>query len=199
MNNQNVKPNRWYYGLAVFVFVIGCFLFGLFLFKRLNELMDSLTRVVVPGKAEIALSEPGTYTVFYEYQSVVGNRVYSTGEALSGLECEIVSKDTGSQIPVSRSSTDLEYSFGSRKGVSVLEFTIEKSGVYEFSGWYPEGRSEIVLAIGYGLIGKIVRTIVGGLAIFLGSAAIGVVIALRVFFKRQEAERQMQGNKSSFN
>lgn len=187
MNNQNIKPSRWYYGLAILAFLVGCVLFAWFLFKNLNGLIESLTRVIVPGKTEITLSEPGTYTIFYEYQSVLGNKVYFTGEALSGLECEIVSKTKGSQIPISSSSKDLEYSFGGRKGVSVLEFTIEKPGVYQFSGWYPEGQPEIVLAMGRGFMDKLVGTIVVGMAIFLASVLIGVAIALRIFFKRQEA------------
>ncbi|MGH7890104.1 MAG: hypothetical protein ACRENF_06095, partial [Thermodesulfobacteriota bacterium] len=71
MNNQNIEPRRRYYGLAVLVFVVGCALFGWFLFRNLNGLIENLTRVIVPGKAEIMLSDPGTYTIFYEYQSVL--------------------------------------------------------------------------------------------------------------------------------
>jgi hypothetical protein len=187
MINQKIKPSRWYYCLSVLVFLVGCVLFAWFLFKNLNGLIDNLTRVIIPGKTEITLSEPGTYTIFYEYESVVGNKVYSTAEALSGLECEIVSKTKGSQIPISRSSKDLEYSFGGRKGIAILEFIIEKQGAYEFAGWYPEGQPRIVLAMGRGFMDKLVGTIVVGMAIFLASAVIGVAVALRIFFKRQEA------------
>lgn len=124
--------------------------------------------------------------MFYEYQSFVGNKLFYTEKNLAGLECTIVSQASGSRIPLSPTSIDLEYSFAGRKGVSVLEFTIEEPGIYEFSCPYPEGKSEIVLAIGQGLIGKFVRIIVGGIAIFFISAAIGVALALRTFFKRKE-------------
>jgi len=187
MNNQNIEPRRRYYGLAVLVFVVGCVLFGWFLFRNLNGLIDNLTRVIVPGKAEITLSDPGTYTIFYEYQSVLDNKLYSSREDLSGLECTINSKTSGSKIPISRPSRDLEYSFAGRKGISVLEFTVEKPGAYEFSCRHPEEQPRIVLAIGYRFMDKLVGTIVVAMVIFLSSAAIGVAIALRIFFKRQEA------------
>jgi hypothetical protein len=52
---------------------------------------------------------------------------------------------------------------------------------------YPGGQPEIVLAMACGFMDKLVGTIVLGLAIFLTSVVIGVAIALRIFFKRQEA------------
>lgn len=187
MNNQNIEPRRWYYGLAVLVFVVGCVLFGWFLFRNLNGLIDNLTRVIVPGKVEITISDAGTYTIFYEYQSVLDNKVYSSREDLSGLECTINSKTSGSKIPISRPSRDLEYSFGGRKGISILEFTVEKPGAYEFSCRHPEAEPRIVLATGHRFMDKLVGTIVVAMVIFLSSAAIGVALALRIFFKRQEA------------
>jgi hypothetical protein len=39
-------------------------------------------QVVVPDSSNITLSQPGKYTIFYEYRSVVGNRIYSTGEGI---------------------------------------------------------------------------------------------------------------------
>jgi hypothetical protein len=41
--------------------------------------------------------------------------------------------------------------------------------------------------MGRGFMDKLVGTIVVGMAIFLASAVIGVAVALRIFFKRQEA------------
>lgn len=194
ISNHNIKPSRWYYGLAILVFIIGGSLFALFLFKNLNKLTDSLTQLIVPGKKEVTLSEPGKYTIFYEYQSVVGNKVYSTEENLSGLECALVSKTTGSQIPLSHSSMNSTYSVGGRSGLSVLEFLIEKPGLYELSAWYPEGKegTEVVLAIGRGFTGKLVGIILSGLAILFGFLIVGVTIAVKTFLKRRKAERQME-------
>lgn len=50
-------------------------------FSNLNDMAEIPSiQVVVPGSSNITLSQPGKYTIFYEYRSVVGNRIYSTGE-----------------------------------------------------------------------------------------------------------------------
>jgi hypothetical protein len=191
MNNQNIPAGRRYYLLAVLVFVAGCVLFGWFLYRSLNGLIENLTRAVVPGKAEITLSVPGTYTVFYEYRSVLGNnKIYSSREGFAGLECTVTSKASDSQIPLSRPSRDLEYSFGDRKGIAVLEFAVEKPGAYEFSCRYPGEQQQIVLALGHRFTDKLVGKMVLAMVIFLISAAAAVAIALRIFFKRQEASKK---------
>lgn len=71
-----------------------------------------------------------------------------------------------------------------------MEFTIERGGIYKFSCRYSEGRPRIVLAIGRGFLDKLVGTIVVGMVIFLVSAAVGVAIALKIFFRRQEAMKR---------
>jgi hypothetical protein len=48
-------------------------------------------QVVVPGSSDITLSQPVKYTVFYEYRSMVGNRVYSTGEMIPSIQVNLVS------------------------------------------------------------------------------------------------------------
>lgn len=194
MSNQNITPSRWYYGLAIVVFIIGCSLFTLFLFNSLRGLTEALTQVVVPVKSEITFPETGRYTIFYEYQSVVGNRLYYTGEGLSGLHCTLTSKVTGYRIALSRPMTRSTYSLGNRKGVSVLEFNIDRPGIYEFSASYPKGQEgpEIVLAMGQGFVKKLLKTIFGGLAIFFGSGAIAIAIAVVTVLKRQKARKQLE-------
>jgi hypothetical protein len=194
MNNQNIKPGRWYYGLAIVFFIIGESLFIFFLLGSLNGLTETLTQVVVPVKSEIMHPEAGKYTIFYEYQSVVGNRLYFTGESLSGLHCTITSKMRGSRITLSRPRTRSTYSFGGRKGVSVLEFKIDQPGMYEFSASYPKGQEgpEVVLAMGRGFMKKLIGTILGGLAIFFGSGAIPIAIVVVTLLKRQKAKKQWE-------
>ena len=59
------------------------------------------TQVIVPGSGDITLQQTGKYTIFYEYRSVVGNRIYSTGENIPGIIVNITSKDTGDELPFS--------------------------------------------------------------------------------------------------
>jgi hypothetical protein len=185
MNNHNITPSRWYYGLAIGFFIIGQLSLTLFLFNNLSGLTGALTQVVVPAKSEIVFPETGKYTVFYEYQSVVGNRLFFTGERLSGLHCTLTSKVTGYRIPLSRPLTRSTYSLGDRKGVSVLTFNIDQQG--------QEG-PEIVLAMGRGFMKKLLGTIFGGLALFFGSVAIAIAIIVVTLLKRQKARKQLESN-----
>ena len=194
MSNQQIKPSRWYYGLAVVFFILGESFFTLFFLNSLSGLSGAVTQVVVPVESEIMLPEAGKYTIFYEYQSVVGDRLYFTGESLSGLQCALTSRVTGHRIALSRPLTRSTYSLGDRKGVSVLEFTIDRPGVYEFSAWYPKGQEgpEVVLAMGHGFMKKLMGAIFGGLAIFFGSGAIAIAIIVITLLKRQKAKKQLE-------
>ena len=48
-----------------------------------------------------------------------------------------------------------------------------------------------MLAVGDGFMGKLLGTILGSLALFFGSWAIALVIAVRTFMQRREARRQL--------
>jgi hypothetical protein len=198
MSNRSIRPSRWYYGLAGLVFFVGASIFGLFLIRNVIGLKDSLAQLVVPGEYDITLSDVGMYTIFYEYQSVIGSKIYATRQNLSGLRCGLVSKDTGERIRLSGTSMNATYSFGNRSGVSVLSFTIARPGSYEFSAWYPPGPQgpEVVLTIGRGFAKNIVTTILGGLSILFGSFAAGTVIALMTFLKRRKAAEQLENHSS---
>lgn len=193
MEKQAIQPSRWFYVLAGLVFVIGAVLFAVLLFKNLSGLTDALIQVVVPGETDVTLSETGKYTIFYEYQSVVGNKVYATGE-LSGLQCALTSQETGAQLELSPPSGSSTYTLGGRAGRSIWAFSIDKPGTYQISAWYSEGQEgqEVVLTIGHGFAKKLMGTIFSAIGILFGSIAIAVVIAVVTAIKREKAIKQMK-------
>ena len=190
-----IKPSRWFYLLGIAVFIIGGVLFGLFIFSSLgNFAAESPIQVVVPGRSDIELPETGKYTIFYEYESVVGNRVFSTGEDIPGIEVTLVSKDTGLEIPLFSTALSSTYSIGGRSGIGIFDFSIGRPGIFELSAFYPSGEQSsaknIVLAVIHGFVGKLMGTILWGLAIFFGSAAIGVAIIVITFLKRRKVNKE---------
>ena len=191
MLESEIRPSPWYYALAALVFIAGWVFFALFLFKNLSGLSEGLRQVVVPGKAELTLLKPGKYTIYHEYRSVVGSKIYAADQNLSGLECVLVSKTTGAKIPLSRASASSSYSVGGRAGVSVFDFTVDRPGVYELSAAYSEGTQgpEVVLAVGQGFVLGIVTAVFGGLAIVFGAMAAAVAIALVTLIKRSKAKK----------
>ena len=152
-------------------------------------------QVVVPGSSDITLSQPGKYTVFYEYRSMVGNRVYSTGETIPSIQVNLVSKDTGDEVPLSSASVNRTYAIGSRSGVGLFDFVIDQPGTYELSASYPgqqEEGQEIVLAIIHtSVIEKIFSSIMGtvtsAIAIMFIPFVVGVTIIIITFIKRRKA------------
>jgi len=190
---QTIKPSRWYYGLAVLVLCAGVGIFVFLLIKGLSEITDKLTQMEAPGTAEMTFSEAGKYTIFYERRSVINGKVYDTGDKLSGLWCTVVSKETGEPVQLTQSSVNTRYTFGDRSGVSVLDFNIEKPGVYEVSAKYPDNPNgqKVALAVGTGVTGKIVGTALGGVAVMLGSFALAILIGVLTFVKRRRAKKAL--------
>ncbi len=195
MHRPIIKPSRWYYGLAVFIFVIGVSTFVLFLFENLKGLTNSLWQVAVPGTYDMTLSDLGKYTIFYEYQSVFDGRIYSTRPNLSGLQCSLVSNETGAPMRLYKTSTNTTYSLGSRAGASVLNFNIDQPGSYAFSAWYPEGQEgpEVVLAIGYGFPQRLVKAVLGALGILFSTIGVTILIAVITLLKRRKARKRLEG------
>src|SRR5437764_4980789 len=77
-------PGRYWYAVAALVWLAGAA--GAFAFLRfqLMDLAPGLMRVVVPGSTVLDLSEPGSYTIFHESESVLDGRIYAV-ENVSGL------------------------------------------------------------------------------------------------------------------
>jgi len=198
-------PSRWHenhvIGIPVLIVglvvsIVGFAIFTVFLITRISDLTPDI-QVVVPGTHEIQLEESGKYTVFYEYRSVVDNKVYSTGESLSGMIVTLQSKEDSQEVAMSRPSGSSTYETGGRAGVSVLEFEIEEPGTYILTADYSGGRSgpDIVLAIGKF---NILSTILVALGIFFGTLIVGggtvifgAVITVRAFLKRRKAGTQI--------
>ena len=187
MEKTTRPPSGWHYLIGVAVWIVGIALFVVLVITQIAGNLPQV-QVVVPGTHEIYLEKPGKYTVFYEYQSVIDNKIYATGESLSGMLVILKSKEDSREIALSRPSTSSSYQAGEggRAGTSVLEFEIEEPGSYILSAQYPGGvsGSDVVFAIGqFNLAG----IILGGLGIFFGTLIIGGFIIIRAHLKRRRA------------
>ena len=192
MSETNVKPSGWYYVVAGLVLVGGIAGFVFILIDGLSDLSGSMQQVVVPGQHELTLTEAGSHTVFHEYRSVFGDKVYSSRQGgISGLRCRLVSKTTDREVQLSPSSMNSTYSMGSRSGVSIFDFNIDAPGDYMFSAQYPPGQDgpETVMAIGQGFMGRLMMTILGGLGTMFGSMGLAIAIAVVTFIKRRKSRK----------
>lgn len=192
MSSSDLGPSRWYYGLAAFIAVAGIALSISTMISGISSMGSEMQQVVVPGNSDLQLLEVGEHTIFYENQSVVDGRVYSTGDDIPGLQIEVKNKTTGIKVATYTPGGSFSYSFGGRTGRSVLAFNIDRPGTYVLSAGYPEGISgpQVVLAVGHGLAGSIVSGIMLPMVLFFGSIAVAVIIVILTYLKRHEAAKR---------
>jgi hypothetical protein len=194
MDSSEIRPSRNYYTFAGVVVLLGVGLFAWTIWKGVGGIGGKLQQVAAPGKSDLTLAAPGSYTIFYEPESVFNNQVYSTGGKVSAIECTVVSKSTGAPVKLSHSTANATYSFGGRSGQSVFDFQIDRPGVYELTSNYPEGQQgpEIVLAVGHGVNEGMVVAVFGGLASLFGSFILGGAIVFITAVKRHNAYKRLQ-------
>ncbi len=189
------------YALYLVPFLMGlavCTVLTVYVYRGFVELGASFSRVVVPGKATITLAQPGSYTVFHERKSIMGNEIYtSSPEAISGIRCIVKEAASGEEITLTPSSTNATYSLGSREGVSIFDFSIARGGAYEFACAFPDGARrglKTVFAVGQGFMSDLfssIFAIFGIVAIFVISASVSAaLIIIKVYNKSQRAQNQ---------
>lgn len=164
--------------VAGLIAIVGFVASGLYLWPRLGSADAGLIRIVVPGSSTLDLAKPGSYTIFHERHSVVDGRFYAS-DSVSGLRVEVIAEATGAPVRL-ESTSGTNYSIGSRKGESLLAFTIEQSGRYRLTTSMTGGPA--VLAIGQGLVGSIFALVGGTIAIaFAGLALAGIIVAVAIW------------------
>ena len=194
MSNLDVSSNRWYYGLAVLVVVIGFSIFAWSLFSGITGLTSGLIQVVAPGASDVNLKEAGEYTIFYENQSYVDGRVFYTSDRIPGLQIEVVEKSTGKKLSTYSPPASLTYSMGGRSGKAILAFQVKSPGIYQLRASYPSGHDgqQVVLAVGHGFMDRILSTVMISLAAFFGSLIIAAAMVITIYKKRHQAQERLR-------
>jgi hypothetical protein len=184
-------PGRIWYAFALLVLIAGSIAAGVYVYTRLNDVARQLAQVIVPGEADLTFSEPGTYTIYFEPESVVNGKVYRTSGDIAGLVVRLHSAD-GEPINLVAPTLSSNYSIAGRQGEAVLTGTIDEPGDYHLTAAYVDARDapEAVLAIGLGVPTKIITAILMTLGIAICSLLFAVVIVIVTFVKRRRAMRR---------
>jgi hypothetical protein len=182
MKRTSVFTAKWSYLIPVVIWIVGLVSFATILISQLNDFGRSLVRFVAPGETVIQCVE-GTYTVFHEYRSVVGNELYETTEPVTGLSVEVYQKGTGQRIPVHPSRSSTTYQINSYEGRSVFEFSIAQPGSYVIRAQYLSGSGpQIVVSIGKD--DSFAWAVIGALLVALTSALLGFFVLRKIRMKR---------------
>lgn len=194
MMDEDIRPGRWLYVLAVLILAAGIASFVYLLTTNITGIANSNQQMVVPGSGEIVLDKPGEYTIFHEYESVSEGRIYSSHPSLGGLKCSLYDKYANQEIKLFVPWGSSKYEVGGRKGVSVFVFTIDKPGTYVLSAQYDKNTDgpKTVLAVGQGFGGKLLVTIFGGIGILFVSIAAFIIIIMVTSRKRRKNRLELQ-------
>lgn len=200
MPHQSKGPSLAFIGLAAIILVAGLGIFAALLVNGILDIGKELTQVVVPGEKKLTLTKPGQYTIFHEYRSVVGGKVYSSGANLGDLTISLTGED-GKELPLTPSRTNSKYDLSGRSGWAVYEFQIAQPGTYTLAASYPEGMqgSETVLAVGHDFTGKLVITIFTCIGVLFGSIALAAVILVLTLIGRAKARNKAIASNVPFN
>ena len=188
-----MKPSRWFYGLAVLVFLVGAALAARSVVQAMDGVRDA-PRLVMPGAGEVTLSEPGTYTLFYEYRSVIGETAYLAPEH-AALRVTVTARDTGERVPVTAGGAASNYSVAGHAGVSLVRFRVDRPGVYRIEAAYQDGQDgpRFVLAVGRGAALGVIRHVFVGVGAGLGGGVLALAIAAVIYVRRRKASHRSSG------
>ena len=201
MNSNSVQPSIWHYGLAVLIIFIGFAVFAGSIYYGISDAGSSLMQIVAPANVDQNLSEPGEYIIFYENNSFINGKFYSTGDQIPGLEIRVREKATGLDLATYPAKGSFTYSLDNRNGRSIMAFTAPRAGIYQVNTSYSGSAGpEVVLAIGKGIIEGMFSSFIISMAALFGSIAIAAVISYVTYSRRKKAllkfeeeERIMRG------
>jgi len=189
--NTSKAPSKKGYALAGGILAIGIILCVVLLSLSLSS--DNLDeQVVVPGFKELTFDKEGTYTIFYEYRSVVDGKVYQTDQSISGLQVLLEDKATNNPVEL-KNSTSSTFNVNGREGVSVFTFDIDEPGTYVLSAWYDGSQdTEVVLSVKEGFVQNLLFIVFGVISAG-GLGFIAVVIFIWTYYKRAKYNRAKEG------
>ena len=177
-------PSGWWYWLALPIAVLGIgigiwwFVHG---FTTLGDNVEQLQRVPVGGQGLVTLTE-GDQSIYFE--SADGQDV-----AVPQLRIEIVPEGGGAALALRNHDGSVTYSVDGYDGQSIYGFDAPRDGRYAVSVETDTELlpSEPVVAMGEGIGGHIVGTVLGGLGFIFGGLALAGVWLIVIAVRRRRA------------
>jgi len=192
--SEQVQPSSWYYLLAVLFFAGGIAMMAYFLIVDVRHIHDAMVRMDVPGEMDLDLKHRETYTVFMEHAVPLNTGSLPKMETRNGaVSCEVHSLPTGETIEGRQITSTSSYSYGGRKGVSILEIVVPHDGTYTVKC---EGPSEISgqkvqVAIGGGASKALAAVMGRSFLVLIGGIVVGTLIFVRVAMLRLQSRKDI--------
>ena len=190
---EQVQPGSKYYLLAFLLFAVGIGLTIYFLTVDVRHIRESMVRMDLPGQMDLELRRHVKYAIFAEYP---GLHAPSQVEQAPGLlvNCQIHTLAKGETVATKDTTGKFTYTYGNRKGISVLEFevphddsaTVNCQGPAEISG------QKVQVAVGGGVSDALTAVTGRSFLVLTGSIVIGTLVLIRVAMLRLQSRRSIQ-------
>ena len=149
VSKYTVHPKLWTIFLAPIAFAALAFGSQAAIAWAASELWSSSTQQrIFPGSSDVELKEPGPVSVYYEYESTIGDRQFHTPENPAPLTIDIGGW-SGANVVVLPESGD-PVIVAEMKFRKIASFTVTAPGQYRFSAGYKTGiqSPKFVLSLG---------------------------------------------------
>jgi hypothetical protein len=190
-----IQPSSRYYFLAFLFFAAGIALTIYFFVFDIQHIHDSMERMDVPGQMDLELKHRETYTVFAEYPGLQSSAPVPVQQARGMLlNCQVHALPSGESVAAMDTTGRAAYTYGSRKGISVLDFQVPKDGPYTVGCQGPSEISgqKIQVAIGGGA-SKALSAVMGrSFLVLIGGIVIGALIFIRVAMLRLASRKDIR-------
>jgi len=191
MEQEKIRPGKVWYVAAGITGVCFIFLFAFFIVSAVTCATDSITnRFSVPGTASMPIDKTGKYTLYFEYDSVMGGKAYHAYD-ISDMLFTLTNQDTGENIKLNDSVINSYYSINGISGKSIFDFEIDEPGQYVLETLYDSGSGQdAILAIGQPFAVQMVIRIFLAIGSFFLALIIPAIIIVVTVVKRSKIKKE---------
>jgi hypothetical protein len=132
----DVRPAFKWYGVPIFMLIVGIGMATSFSYKRFHSYLAALPQIKIPGNAQMALKK-GKYLIYHDYATTYDGKEYVVKPGLDQYSLILSPSETGTQVPLTAVDATNEeewllytYGFLGRAGVAAYSFTIEETGSF---------------------------------------------------------------------
>ena len=192
-------PSRWWYGIAVAVFVVGLMGHLVYAYFVISAVFSNVHRLKMPGEYEINFDSPGVYRIFHEYVSRIDGEIFSANKNdYQQLMITVYSERTKKQIPLLPDSIENYNDNDLYIGFSIYKFKVSEIGHYIIKTENKDGRDapNIVISIKPSLSSQIGRLILLSSLYSIMIFMLTVTIFLITFIRRRKAKEYQRNSRT---
>jgi hypothetical protein len=162
-----------------------------------SRTVDNFGRFAAPGSATLEFKKPGTYTIYYEYESEVcpvggGGRSCETISASHDKPRNLaitVTNSKGAKLPLRSVDNEVSFSVSGKAGEAVNRVEISTAGTYQISADAATSET-FAIAVGRGVFGHLIAYILGAVGAALVLIGLGLATLIVTGVKRGRRKRE---------